>query len=551
MTSATVIDAERRVVMLAPTSKDALLAESVFQRAGIPCTLCPDMTEVGRELEVGAAVVVVPEEAVSQEQDDVLTGWLRAQPAWSDLPVLILARPGADSTVVARAMDLLGNVTVLERPMRVAALVSAVRSAVRARQRQYQVREHLAAREAAEAALREDDRRKDEFLAILAHELRNPLAPIRNALTVLQMTGDDPELGQLCDMMGRQVNHLVRLVDDLMEVSRITRGKIELRMERADLGAVVRTAVEASRPLIEAAGHHLAIAIPPRRLAVHGDPVRLAQVFANLLNNAAKYTDPGGKIWLGMQQDGNAVVITIRDTGIGIPTAMLPRVFELFTQVDHGANRAHGGLGIGLTLAKSLVEMHGGTVTASSEGVGKGSEFLVRLPLAEETRIATTPDDGVWSPSSATHVSRRILVVDDNRDAADTLGAVLRVMGSDVQVVYSGKAAILALDTYHPTVVITDIGMPGMDGFEVARLIRQRPDFKDVPLIALTGWGQEDDVRRSLASGFDSHLTKPAHAHALEAIFLSLESSRAARSSSSSASKPHGGAPGLQQEIPN
>ncbi len=521
MTDAAPESLELTVVMLAPTSKDAALTQSVLGRAGVACVCCADLDQLCERLEAGAGAVLLPEEAVVQSRNDCLVEWLARQPPWSDLPVLVLARPGADSAALAQAMDLLGNVTVLERPMRVAALVSAVRTALRARQRQYQIREHLAQREQSEAELRMNDRRKDEFLAVLAHELRNPLAPIRNSLHILRLTGQqDPTAERVGEMMERQVNHMVRLVDDLMEVSRITRGKIELHKERVDVAAVVRSAVETSRPLIEAAGHQLTLEVPAAPLILEADPVRLAQVLANLLNNAAKYTEAGGQIWLAVRQEDERVAISVRDTGTGIPSDMLPRVFELFTQIDRHADRAQGGLGIGLTLVKSLVEMHGGSVTAESDGPGRGSEFVVRLSLAA-TRPVGEPA-GTADRPTAVLALRRVLVVDDNQDAAESLGMLLKLLGADAHVVYSGTDALEALATYEPAVVLLDIGMPGMNGHEVARRIRQRPELQDLTLIALTGWGQEEDRRRSRAAGFDYHLVKPVDVNALQALLTSL-----------------------------
>ncbi|HVF62127.1 MAG TPA: ATP-binding protein [Thermoanaerobaculia bacterium] len=375
----------------------------------------------------------------------------------------------------------------------------------------------------AQAQLQEADRRKDEFLAILAHELRNPLAPIRNSLHILRLGArNDPTAERVTEMMERQVNHMVRLVDDLMEVSRITRGKIELRKEPVEIAAVVRSAVETSRPLIEAAGHQLTVAVPPEPLTLEGDPVRLAQVFANLLNNAAKYTDDGGRICLTVRREGgDAIAVSVRDTGTGISADMLPRVFELFTQVDRSAGRAQGGLGIGLTLVKSLVEMHGGSVEAHSEGPGRGSEFVVRLPLSAAPRRAGEPGPEERPP--AILALRRVLVVDDNRDAAESLAMLLKLLGSEVHVAYDGPGALEAVTSYRPSVVLLDIGMPGMDGHEVARRIRSQPELQDVALIAITGWGQEEDRRRSHEAGFDSHLIKPVDVGALEGLLASLE----------------------------
>jgi CheY-like chemotaxis protein/two-component sensor histidine kinase len=308
-------------------------------------------------------------------------------------------------------------------------------------------------------------------------------------------------------MMERQVNHMVRLVDDLMEVSRITSGKIELRKEQVELGAVVRSAVETSRPLIDAAHHQLAISLPTEPLTLEGDPVRLAQVLSNLLNNAAKYTTEWGQIWLTARRERSSVVVSVRDNGMGIPVEMLSKVFDLFTQVDRIYSRAQGGLGIGLTLVRSLVEMHGGNVEARSAGPGQGSEFLVRLPLAMRRRGAF--EQSRTEGGTAATASRRILVVDDNRDSADSLGMLLKFLGAEVCIANDGPAALEALETYQPSVVFLDIGMPGMDGYEVARRARQWCEDREVTLIALTGWGQEEDLRRSKEAGIDHHLVKP------------------------------------------
>jgi signal transduction histidine kinase len=513
---------EQRILILAPTGKDAALTLSVLDRAGVMAVCCSDLAQICRELERGAGAVLLVEEAVAPNQDGRLTDWLGCQPPWSDLPVLVLARPGADSAAVTQAMDQLGNVTVLERPTRVAALVSAVRSALRARQRQYEIRRHLTESQRAEQALRDADRRKDEFLATLAHELRNPLAPIRNSLHILRMTNqNNPAVERVGDMLERQVNHMVRLVDDLLEVSRITRGKIELRKEAVEVAALIRGAVETSRPLIESAGHQLALAIPPEPLTLYGDPVRLTQVLANLLNNAAKYCDAGGQIWLTVRREAASVSISVRDTGMGIAPDMLARVFEPFMQIDRHADRAQGGLGIGLTLVKSLVEMHGGSVRANSEGPGRGSEFVVCLPMAGVQNTAHGEERDPGPPTAL--AARRVLVVDDNHDAAESLAVLLKLLGAEVRVAHSGPDALEALEEYKPAAVLLDIGMPGMDGHEVARRIRCRPELRDVTLIALTGWGQEEDRHRSRSAGFDYHLIKPADVNALQTLLMSLQ----------------------------
>ncbi|WP_292456034.1 ATP-binding protein [Methylibium sp.] len=324
----------------------------------------------------------------------------------------------------------------------------------------------------AQQALQAADRRKDEFLATLAHELRNPLAPLRNAVHILQITHAPETAGRVHAMMQRQIDHMVRLVDDLLEVSRITGGKIDLRRAPVQLAEVLRGAVETSRPLIEAADLRLEQHIGEESMLLDADAVRLAQVFANLLNNAAKYTDAGGRIELAARRENDQALVTVRDTGIGIAADMLPRVFDLFTQIDRDRGRSQGGLGIGLSLVKSLVGMHGGSVEAASAGPGHGAEFTVRLPLAPAglQAEAANADSAAATPSA-----QRVLVVDDNVDAADSLGVLLEFMGASVKVVHDGPAALAAVQTHRPGVVLLDIGMPGMDGYEVARRCARCP----------------------------------------------------------------------------
>jgi signal transduction histidine kinase/ActR/RegA family two-component response regulator len=537
MTQAELRSRARRVVILAPTGKDAALAAATLNSESIDSVVCSDLECAEQALEEGAGLLLIAEEALTTQGFRALAANLAKQPPWSDLPVLLMTRYGADSGTVAQAIPALGNVTLLERPLRPTTLISAVKAALKARERQYQVGEHLAEqarinkqledsikeRERVEEALRDADRRKDEFLATLAHELRNPLAPIRNTLHILRLADSgNPATAQICEMMERQVGHLVRLVDDLMEVSRITRGKIELRPEPVEVAAIIRSAVEASRPLIEQSRHQLAISIPPEALVINGDPVRLSQVVSNLLNNSAKYMDEGGQIWLGAKKLGDRVILSVRDTGIGIPPEMLPHIFKMFTQVDRSKRQAQGGLGIGLSLVRTLVEMHGGEVEALSAGVGQGSEFILRLPLSNVTSVSSRSTANARVPVLPNH---RILVVDDNRDGARSLGLLLKLLGAEVEVVHDGPAALAIIPSYAPTVVLLDIGMPGMDGYEVARRIRERPAGRDVLLIALTGWGQEADRQRTTEAGFDHHLLKPADLAALESLLTSMSSS--------------------------
>jgi PAS domain S-box-containing protein len=635
---------ERRVLILAPTGRDGELTRAVLAEAGIRCTLCEDLPQLLEELAQGAGALLLSEEALASDVHlHYLGDRLGRQPPWSDLPILLLAHQGADSAPVRKAVRTLGNVTLLERPVRVAALVTATQTALRARQRQYLGREHVqeldlvatalaesegrlkalfanaavgiaelsadgrfalandalcnllgmqrekllslpmeqvtheddrgdvarvlgrlarggqeafsgerrfvrrdgetiwvklsialasgtgsdirivaviedvTERKHAEEDLREADRRKDEFLATLAHELRNPLAPIRNSLHIFRMAGiQNPTVERVADMMERQVAHMVRMVDDLLEVSRISRGKIELRRERVDLASVLRSAVDTSLPLIEAGSHKLSVDIPEVPLTLNADPVRLSQVFANLLNNSAKYTPAGGRIAVAVTVERGMAVICVKDNGEGIPPQMLSRVFNMFTQVNTGS-RAQGGLGIGLTLARTLVHLHGGTIEAFSRGAGEGCEFLVRLPLAPEQSEAEAAASA-RSPAQGPTRMRRVLVVDDNHDAADSLGMLLEFLGADVAVAHDGPQALEMLGSFRPEVVLLDLGMPGMSGLEVARRMREDPELKGVTLVALTGWGQREDRRRTHEAGFDYHLVKPADVGTLQSI---------------------------------
>jgi signal transduction histidine kinase len=497
--------ADRRVLVLAPTSRDAAMTRALMASSGMALEFCQGMEGLLEELPEGAAAVLVPEEAVLPPRGEALAALLRAQPPWSDLPVLLMTRPGAESAGLDEVSQQLGNVMLLERPLRVATLTSALRTAIRARGRQYQIRAHLAERAANEAALREADRRKDEFLATLAHELRNPLAPLATALELLKRArADAPTLERVAGVMERQVAHLIRLVDDLLEVSRITRGIIDVRREPLDLVAVVRAAVDTSRPAIDGAGHTLVLDLPDDPVTVSGDAVRLTQVFANLLTNAAKYTDASGHVWLTLRRVGASARVSVRDDGIGIPAGQLESVFDMFTQVDRSTRRAQGGLGIGLTLVRSLVAMHGGRVEARSDGPGRGSEFVVTLPLSEAVR----PLDGATRALERLP-ARRVLIVDDNGDAAQSLAELLGSLGARVRVAGSGPAALAQLSEFAPEAVLLDIGMPGMDGYEVARRIRSDTSRRGTLLIALTGWGQADDCRRAREAGFDHHMVKP------------------------------------------
>jgi signal transduction histidine kinase/ActR/RegA family two-component response regulator len=356
-------------------------------------------------------------------------------------------------------------------------------------------------------ALRDADRRKDEFLATLAHELRNPLAPIRHAVEILRLQGAPlPEQPWVVDVIDRQLRQLTRLLDDLLDLSRMTVSRLALHKVRVDLAEVLQVAAETSRPLIEEHGQAFAMTLPPHPILLDGDLTRLAQVISNLLHNAAKYTDRGGSIWLTAEQRGHEAVVTVRDTGIGIPPELLPRIFEMFMQADRSLERSHSGLGIGLTLARQLVELHGGTITARSEGAGTGSAFTVRLPVLRE---AAPPRTRPARARQVPVVARRILVVDDERIAAASLGKLLTILGHEMRTAYDGLEAVGVAEVFRPAVVLLDIGLPKMNGYEVARTIRQQPWGQGMVLIALTGWGQEADRQRAQEVGFDHHLVKP------------------------------------------
>ena len=373
--------------------------------------------------------------------------------------------------------------------------------------------------------LRDADRKKNEFLAVLAHELRNPLAPLANALELMRMAkgGEEDEVAPLRQMMDRQVQQMTHLIDDLLDVSRITSDKIVLRKERLDLSEVVKGALETSRPFIDRARHELTVTMPPQVLQVEGDRTRIAQVLSNLMTNSAKYTPDGGHIWLSVNRDDQQAVIRVRDTGIGIPAEMLPRIFGMFMQVDRKSQRSQGGLGIGLALVRRLVQMHGGTVEAFSDGLGKGSEFVVRLPLvSDEPNQQGSNGENTGSIIGTVPSQLRILVVDDNKDAAESLAKLLTRTGNEVCIAYDGRSALEEAATFRPNVVLLDIGLPGMSGHDVARRMRQMPEVKDAVLVAQTGWGQDEDKRLSEEAGFNAHLVKPLDPAELRRLLAGL-----------------------------
>ncbi|HEY2909428.1 MAG TPA: ATP-binding protein, partial [Gemmataceae bacterium] len=374
--------------------------------------------------------------------------------------------------------------------------------------------------------LREQDRRKDEFLALLAHELRNPLAPIRNGLQVLRLAGADADAGAPTRaMMERQLAHMVRLIDDLLDVSRISTNKMELRRSRVLLADALSSAVETARPAIEEAGHELTLALPQEPVYLNADLTRLAQIFGNLLSNSAKYTAHGGSIRLAAERHGQQIEVSVHDNGIGIPAESLPNIFDMFSQVDRSIERATGGLGIGLALVKGMVEMHGGTVSAASPGIGKGSTFTVRLPVAEEA-AEENRETSSEEPAAKKSPRRRILVVDDNLDSAASMAMMLTMTGNEVRTAHDGLEAVAAARDFHPQAVLMDVGMPRLNGYEAARRIRELPDGQSVIIIALTGWGQEADKVLSKEAGCNGHLVKPVSLADLEKVLAEAEATR-------------------------
>jgi signal transduction histidine kinase/ActR/RegA family two-component response regulator len=500
-----------RVLLLPPTRRDGQVACELLQRAGMTCSVCWDSTMLAEQIEAGVGAIVLTDASAADPSFASVTAAVARQPSWSDVPCILLSRTDQQAAATTRLIATLSNVTVLDRPTSPRTLVSAVRAAIRGRQRQYQIRDQLDALRHAEESLRNADRRKDEFLAMLSHELRNPLAPIR-AATELLTRGTPPGHGTrtTVELVNRQVTHLTRLVDDLLDVSRITQGRIHLKRHPLPLSSIIAEAIESAEPLLRERGHVLTQTSYPQPLYVDGDGARLVQCVSNLLTNAAKYTDACGKIHVELRCEQDSAVLSVSDNGIGISEELLPRIFDLFVQSDRSLDRAQGGLGIGLSIVKKLVRMHGGHVRAASAGPGKGATFEIRLPRVP------APEERAQVRAHSTISPKRILIVDDNSDAANSLSELLRLDGHETAAVYSARTAIDHAESFNPDVVLLDIGLPEMDGYQVAQQIRRAGN--GIRIIALTGYGRTEDRLRASAVGFDAYMVKPVDFDALERV---------------------------------
>ena len=518
-----------RVLIVAPLGRDAAVIAELLTLSGYGATVCGGMAEVARAAACGAGALLLTEESLEREHLPALLQHLSSQPAWSEVPVIILTRGGESrSTPFDLTAAAAGSITLLERPLRTVTLLRTIEVALRSRRRQYQVRDLLEAQRAREAALREADRRKDTFLAILSHELRNPLAPIRNAAELLgSETLTRQQLQWAQSVIRRQTANMTGLLDDLLDLARITHSKLTLRKQACSLRSVVDAAVETARPMLDEKRHRLILQVAETAPAFLADPLRLAQAISNLLTNAAKYTDAHGTIELSARVEQGTLVISVRDNGIGIAREQLGELFHMFAQVSSG-NRSEGGLGIGLALVKGVIELHGGTVEASSAGPGQGSEFSIRLPLVPAAREHPAAE-GAARP--ATDNRLRMLVADDNSDAADSLALLLSLDGYEVRTAYTGRDAVSLAQSFHPDVALLDLGMPEMDGYAAGSAIKRQRGGTDICLIALSGRGQQEDKLRSREAGFAMHLTKPVDPGRLRHLLVRLQQDERVRTS--------------------
>ena len=485
---------EKRVLIYAPSGQDAMMASKILTLASVDNVVMASAAQLAQELVAGAGAVLTVEEALSNGGLKVLGDYVGTQPNWSDLPIVLLTHRGPDSLSVRQAIASLGNVTLLERPVRTLTLITSLQSVLRAREKQYQVRE--------------TDRRKDEFLASLGHELRNPLAPIRTSMGVLtHLFPDQAPVKKVSEVIERQVVHLTRLVDDLLDVARINSGKIELQRDYTTFAAVMGHVTELCASAALAKQIQIDLDLPDQEIVLFADYARVVQIVANILSNAVKFTPVQGHIRVRARVVDNCLKVHIKDDGIGLEADALRRIFAMFEQSRPPSGQITSGLGIGLSLSRQFAEMHGGSVHATSEGLGKGSEFVVSLPVISSDKPAmNTPAN---ARSEALDERPKVLVVDDNRDAADSLQALFEMENCNVATAYDGHEAVQAVEHGMPDMIVMDLGMPTMDGYEAARRIRSQTGANDVLMIALTGWGQSDARQRTAEAGFDHHLIKP------------------------------------------
>lgn len=499
---------EHQFLVLAPSGRDAALTCKLLLDKGMGAAVCSSMSELcTRYQEGGALGLMIAEEALTERGLAQLTQLLEAQPPWSDVPILVfVGRPdGVARALPERLMNRLGNVSLLDRPLRPLTMISAANAAHRSRNRQY----------AARAALREREqaiRQRDQFLAMLGHELRNPLSAISMAAELACHQNNEER-----DIILRQTRHLTRLVDDLLDVARVTSGKIVLKRAGVDLRQVVERALEVVQPLMQQQRLEVWLELPNEPVFVDGDQVRLEQVVGNLLTNAAKYTPEAGRVEVRLQRGGTKAWISVRDNGMGISQEMLARVFDLFTQAEGTLDRAKGGMGIGLTLVRNLVELHGGTVHAESAGIGQGSTFSVCLPVLVDVAVVMSDEQNRQIDVPRTKVERNVLIVEDNDDSRELLAAMLKRRGHHVSAAEDGNKGVALAMAVHPDVLLVDIGLPGLDGYGVARKVRSELGA-DVYLVALSGYGQPEDRARALEAGFNLHLTKPVDFAQLERV---------------------------------
>jgi len=507
---------ESRVLVLPPTKADGVITSRVLSDAGITVEICHTADDIGRELRRGAGALVITDDSSRRDALADLRRLLELQPSWSEMPILVLARSDSPRLDELRTVP---GVVLLERPVHVRSMVSAVQAALRARLRQYELRDQLEQTRAANRELQGQARAKDDFLATLSHELRNPLSALTTAAHLLDREDIDTKADVLArQIVKRQTSLMSRLLDDLLDVSRITRGKLEIRKTPIEVSAIIESAIETVQPWFNRKGHAVSVNVPELDVIIEADPVRLAQVLANLLTNAAKYTEPQGRIELSVHHEDEVVEFRVRDNGIGIPQENHAEIFKMFAQLSPAIERSEGGLGIGLALAKGLVELHGGSIAVASEGKGRGSEFTVRIPIAQAAAPAVTSVREAVDEKGTKKCE--LILADDNADALQSLAMLLEMEGHTVRAASDGATALSLAQQKMPDVMLLDIGMPGLTGYDVASKVRQLRDGDAVMLIALTGWGQPADRERASKAGFDHHLTKPIDHDALAELLM-------------------------------